>query len=112
MTNPHPVTPTDIDIRAAADRVIAQLQQGRHAEALRLLERERAEERPVVQEALDRYVWRLGHRPNSTNFVAPARCRPHRNWHPHSNACSKPRNRPGCRTTTAEMPTRPTNWSI
>ncbi|MCF7222574.1 hypothetical protein [Marilutibacter chinensis] len=56
MTNPHPATPTDIDIRAAADRVIAQLQQGQHAEALRLLERERAEERSVVQEALDRYV--------------------------------------------------------
>lgn len=56
MTNPHPTTSTDIDIRATADRVIAQLQQGQHAEALQLLERERADERPVVQEALDRYV--------------------------------------------------------
>lgn len=56
MTNPHPTTPTDIDIRASADQVILQLQQGQHGDALRLLERERADERPVVQEALDRYV--------------------------------------------------------
>lgn len=41
MTNPHAATGTDIDIRASADRVIAQLQQGRQAEALRLLEQER-----------------------------------------------------------------------
>lgn len=56
MTNPHPVNETDIDIRAAADRVIEHLQQGRGAEALRMLEQERAGERLVVQEALDRYV--------------------------------------------------------
>ena len=56
MTNPHPINETDIDIRAAADRVIEHLQQGRGAEALRMLEQERAGERLVVQEALDRYV--------------------------------------------------------
>src|SRR5690606_8404096 len=56
MTNPHPVTPTGIDIRASADLVIAQIRQGQHAEAIRLLEEARANERPVVQEALDRYV--------------------------------------------------------
>lgn len=56
MTNPHSTNATDIDIRAAADRVIAQMRQGRHDQALRLLETERESERPVVQEALDRYV--------------------------------------------------------
>lgn len=56
VTNPHITNETDIDIRASADRVIAGLQQGRHAEALRLLAQERQGERPVVQEALDRYV--------------------------------------------------------
>lgn len=56
MTNPHIADKTDIDIRASADRVIKGLQQGRQAEALRLLEQERQGERPVVQEALDRYV--------------------------------------------------------
>ncbi|HEV7271416.1 hypothetical protein [Pseudoxanthomonas sp.] len=56
MTNPHAATGTDIDIRASADRVIAQLQQGRQAEALRLLEQERRGEPQAVQEALDRYV--------------------------------------------------------
>lgn len=56
MTNPHIADKTDIDIRASADRVIEGLQQGRQAEALRLLEQERQGERPVVQEALDRYV--------------------------------------------------------
>lgn len=56
MINPHPVTRTDIDIRASADQVIARLQQGRHVEALQLLERRHADERPVVREALDRYV--------------------------------------------------------
>lgn len=56
MTNPHPINETDIDIRAAADRVIEHLQQGRGAEAFRVLEQERTGERLVVQEALDRYV--------------------------------------------------------
>lgn len=56
MTNPHPATPTNIDIRAMADQVIAQLRMGRHADAIRLLETARDNERPVVQEALDRYV--------------------------------------------------------
>lgn len=56
MTNPHPTDVTDIDIRAAADRVIAQMQQGQHVQALRLLESEREGERLIVQEALDRYV--------------------------------------------------------
>lgn len=56
MTNPHPVTPTAIDIRAAADAVIELLQAGRSVEALERLESHRAGERPVVQEALDRYV--------------------------------------------------------
>ncbi|MGY1519035.1 hypothetical protein [Luteimonas sp. A482] len=56
MTNPHPVTPTDIDIRASADLVMAQVRQGEHAEAIRLLEVARTNERPVVQEAIDRYV--------------------------------------------------------
>ncbi len=56
MTNPHPTTATDIDIRSSADQVIAQFRQGHHAEAMRLLEQARGDERPVVQEALDRYV--------------------------------------------------------
>lgn len=56
MTNPHGIDETDIDIRASANRVIAQLHQGRPAEGLRLLEQERLGERPVVREALDRYV--------------------------------------------------------
>lgn len=56
MTNPHTTTPTDIDIRRSADAVIAQLRQGQNAEAMRSLEQARADERPVVQEALDRYV--------------------------------------------------------
>lgn len=57
MTNPHRTDTTDIDIRAIADRVIEQVRQGQHVQALRLLESERASERPVVQEALDRYVY-------------------------------------------------------
>ena len=56
MTNPHSTNATDIDIRAAADRVIAQMRQGQHDQALRLLETEGEGERPVVQEGLDRYV--------------------------------------------------------
>jgi len=56
MTNPHPTDVTDIDIRVAADRVIAQMRQGQHDQALQLLEAEREGERRVVQEALDRYV--------------------------------------------------------
>ncbi len=56
MTNPHPTTATDIDIRSSADQVIAQFRQGYHAEAMRLLEQARSDGRPVVQEALDRYV--------------------------------------------------------
>ncbi|MGY1459146.1 hypothetical protein ACW5F0_10925 [Luteimonas sp. A534] len=56
MSNPHPVEATTIDIRASADAVIELLQTGRAVEALERLERDRAGERPVVQEALDRYV--------------------------------------------------------
>ena len=56
MTNPHPTDATDIDIRAAADHVIAQIRQGQHVQALRMLGREMQGERQVVQEALDRYV--------------------------------------------------------
>lgn len=56
MTNPHPTNETDIHIRAAADRVIEHLQQGRGAEAFRMLDQAREGERLVVQEALDRYV--------------------------------------------------------
>jgi len=56
MTNPHPEAPTDIDIRASADLVIAHMRQGHHVAAIRILETARANERPVVQEALDRYV--------------------------------------------------------
>ncbi len=47
---------TKIDIRASADQVIAHFKQGRHTEALQLLEKQRGTERPAVQEALDRYV--------------------------------------------------------
>ena len=47
---------TDINIREAADRVIALLEQNRAREAMQLLAREREGERTVVQEALDRYV--------------------------------------------------------
>nr|WP_298122881.1 hypothetical protein [uncultured Pseudoxanthomonas sp.] len=56
MTNPHSTDVTDIDIRAVADRVIAQMRQGQPDQALHLLETERQGERRVVQEALDRYV--------------------------------------------------------
>lgn len=56
MTNPHPTTATDIDIRRSADQVITQFRQGHDAEAMRLLAQARSNERPVVQEALDRYV--------------------------------------------------------
>lgn len=56
MTNPHPTNATNIDIRATADRIIGHLRQGQNVEAFQMLERERAEERAVVQEALDRYV--------------------------------------------------------
>ena len=56
MTNPHPTNETDIDIRAAADRVVEHFQQRRYADAFRALEQERTGERLVVQEALDRYV--------------------------------------------------------
>lgn len=56
MTNPHPTIETDIDIRMAADRVIEHLRQGRYEAAFQVLDRERADERRVVQESLDRYV--------------------------------------------------------
>lgn len=56
MTNPHPIAPTAIDIRGTADRVIASLQLGRNEDALQLLEQSRRSERPVVQEAIERYV--------------------------------------------------------
>lgn len=56
MTNPHPTIETDIDIRMAADRVIEHLRQGRYEMAFQVLDRERADERRVVQEAMDRYV--------------------------------------------------------
>lgn len=56
MTNPHPTDATDIDIRAVADRVIAQMRQAQPDQALHLLETERQGERRVVREALDRYV--------------------------------------------------------
>lgn len=54
--NPHPVAPTDIDIRASADRVIARFRGGDAEGGFRLLERTGQSERPVVREALDRYV--------------------------------------------------------
>lgn len=56
MTNPHAVERSDIDIRASADRVIAQFRGGDAGEGLRLLEQIGRSERPVVREALDRYV--------------------------------------------------------
>lgn len=56
MTNPHSTTPSLIDIRTTANLVIDRLQRGQSAEALRALETAREPERPVVQEALDRYV--------------------------------------------------------
>jgi len=56
MTRPHSTLPTNIDIRTVADQVNAQMRQGHAVEALRLLEEARRTERPVVQEALDRYV--------------------------------------------------------
>ena len=56
MTNPHPTIETNIDIRMAADRVIEHLRQGRYEAAFQVLDRERADERRVVQESLDRYV--------------------------------------------------------
>jgi hypothetical protein len=49
MTNPYRTDVTDIDIRVAADRVIAQMRQGQPDRALQLLEIERAGERRVVQ---------------------------------------------------------------
>ena len=56
MTNPHPTEPTAIDIRASAGRVIAEVQQGRVAQAFESLAHARQGQRVVVQEALDRYV--------------------------------------------------------
>lgn len=56
MTNPHSIAPTGVDIRTTSDQIIDQLQQGQAADALRALERARGPERPVVQEAIDRYV--------------------------------------------------------
>ncbi|MGY1519037.1 hypothetical protein [Luteimonas sp. A482] len=56
MTNPHPTTPTAIDIRTSAERVIAEVRQGRLAQAVESLEQAREGQRTVVQEALDRYV--------------------------------------------------------
>lgn len=56
MTNPHPTVPTAIDIRTAAERVIAEVQQGRLARAFESLEQARDGQRAVVNEALDRYV--------------------------------------------------------
>lgn len=62
MTNPHPANETDIDIRAAANRIIEQFRHGRYVQAFQALERERTDERLVVQEALDRYI-AVGARP-------------------------------------------------
>lgn len=56
MNNPHQTTPTDIEIAASARRVITLIQEGQVDGALVLLQRTREAERPVVQEALDRYV--------------------------------------------------------
>src|SRR5690606_12193588 len=56
MTNPHPTVPTAIDIRTTAERVIAEVQQGRLARAFESLEQARDGQRAVVNEALDRYV--------------------------------------------------------
>lgn len=56
MRDLHTTSPTDIDIHAVAGRVVTQLQQGRHLEALQLLERERASEPLAVQEVVDRDV--------------------------------------------------------
>jgi len=56
MTNPHVVTPTEIDIRQSADRVIAHFRRGDADEGFTLLQRLRETEREVVQEGLDRYV--------------------------------------------------------
>jgi hypothetical protein len=47
---------TDINIRDAAQRVVALLEQDLAREAFALLERERTSERVAVQEAIDRYV--------------------------------------------------------
>jgi len=57
MTNPHQTEPTNIDIRRASVPVIEAFRRGDHVAAARLLEIRRAVERPVVQEALDRYVF-------------------------------------------------------
>ncbi|MDH7452250.1 hypothetical protein QF205_04020 [Luteimonas composti] len=54
--NPYDAVPTDIDIRASADRVISQLRDGHTEEGFRLLERVGQSERLVVREALHRYV--------------------------------------------------------
>lgn len=56
MNNPHPTDATTIDIAASAERVTTLILQGQVHDGLSLLERLREGERPIVQEALDRYV--------------------------------------------------------
>lgn len=56
MTNPHPTAATGIDIAASAGSVVLLIQQGQVDDGLRLLQQVRQAERPIVQEALDRYV--------------------------------------------------------
>lgn len=56
MTNPHPTDPTGIDIAASAGRVTRLIRSGHVEEGLRLHEQISQTERPVVKEAMDRYV--------------------------------------------------------
>lgn len=56
MTNPHPTDPTRIDIAASAGRVTQLIRSGHVEEGLRLHEQIGLTERPVVKEAIDRYV--------------------------------------------------------
>lgn len=56
MTDPYSTDPTRIDIAASAGRVIGLIQGGHVEEGLRLHERIGLTERPVVKEAMDRYV--------------------------------------------------------
>ncbi len=56
MTNPYPTDPTRIDIVASAGRVTELIRNGHVEEGLRLHEQIGEAERPVVREAMDRYV--------------------------------------------------------
>lgn len=108
MTNPYRTDVTDIDIRVAADRVIAQMRQGQPDRALQLLEIERAGERRGVQEALDRYV-SVGAREQIDEIHQSDRLRSPE-LVPVLERLRRAGQPPGSRTTTVVRSTSPMNW--